>query len=99
MTMVQVVDDTQILEDQKTNLFHVRVVVLCFLMLFLDGIDNLGIAYMAPALSQAWRLGKGALGPVPEVPEAVHSSHLCSRRAEKALLFTPVWESSGESRV
>ncbi len=51
-------------DEQKTGLTHVRIVVLCFLMLFLDGIDNLGIAYVAPALSHAWHLTRGALGPV-----------------------------------
>jgi MFS transporter, AAHS family, 4-hydroxybenzoate transporter len=62
--MAQVVDVTEIIDEQKTGFFHIRIVVLCFLMLFLDGIDNLGIAYVAPALSQAWHLGRGALGPV-----------------------------------
>jgi AAHS family 4-hydroxybenzoate transporter-like MFS transporter len=63
-TMAQVVDVAQIIDEQKTGLGHIRIVVLCFLMLFLDGIDNLGMAYVAPALSQAWHLGRGALGPV-----------------------------------
>jgi len=62
--MATIVDVTEIIDEQKTGVFHVRIVVLCFLMLFLDGIDNLGIAYVAPALSAAWALGKGALGPV-----------------------------------
>jgi AAHS family 4-hydroxybenzoate transporter-like MFS transporter len=62
--MAQIVDLSQILDDQKTGRAHIRIVVLCFLMLFLDGIDNLGMAYVAPALSQAWHLGRGALGPV-----------------------------------
>ncbi|HEY6256527.1 MAG TPA: MFS transporter [Xanthobacteraceae bacterium] len=58
------VDVTDILDAQKTGLFHVRIVLLCALMLFLDGIDNQGIAYVAPALTQAWHLSKGALAPV-----------------------------------
>ncbi len=62
--MANVVNVGQILDEQKTGLAHIRIVVLCFLMLFLDGIDNLGIAYVAPALSEAWHLGRGALGPV-----------------------------------
>jgi len=60
-TSVDVID---ILDAQKTGRFHVRIVVLCALMLFLDGIDNQGIAYVAPALTQAWHLSKGALAPV-----------------------------------
>jgi MFS transporter, AAHS family, 4-hydroxybenzoate transporter len=62
--MAQIVDVAQILDEQRTSWTHIRIVVLCFLMLFLDGIDNLGMAYVAPALSQAWHLGRGALGPV-----------------------------------
>ena len=58
------VDVIDILDAQKTRVFHVRIVVLCALMLFLDGIDNQGIAYVAPALTQAWHLSKGALTPV-----------------------------------
>ncbi len=58
------VDVTDIMDEQETGLFHVRIVALCALMLFLDGIDNQGIAYVAPALTQAWHLSKGALAPV-----------------------------------
>ena len=36
-TSVDVID---ILDAQKTGRFHVRIVALCALMLFLDGIDN-----------------------------------------------------------
>jgi len=36
---------------------------------------------------------------VPEVPVAVRTSCLSSREAGKALIFTPVRESSGESRL
>ncbi len=62
--MASVVDVTEVMDVQKTGLFHVRIVVMCALMLFLDGIDNLGIAYVAPALTQAWHLSRGALAPV-----------------------------------
>lgn len=58
------VDVTDIMDAQKTGLFHVRIVLLCALMLYLDGIDNQGIAYVAPALTKAWHLAKGELEPV-----------------------------------
>src|ERR1700724_2493353 len=58
------VDVTDIMDEQKTGVFHVRIVVLCALMLFLDGIDNQGISYVAPALTKAWNLTRGALAPV-----------------------------------
>jgi len=62
--MMQIVDVAQILDRQKTGVVQIRIAVLCFCMLFLDGIDNQGLAYAAPALTQAWHLGRGALGPV-----------------------------------
>src|SRR6202140_4254937 len=58
------IDVTDIMDEQKTGLFHVRIVVLCALMLFLDGIDNQGISYVAPALTKGWNLSRGALAPV-----------------------------------
>jgi MFS transporter, AAHS family, 4-hydroxybenzoate transporter len=58
------VDVTDIMDAQKTGFFHIRIVALCALMLFLDGIDNQGIAYVAPSLTKAWHLSKGELEPV-----------------------------------
>src|SRR5580704_8567770 len=58
------IDVTDIMDEQQTGLFHVRIVALCALMLFLDGIDNQGISYVAPALTKGWNLSKGALAPV-----------------------------------
>jgi AAHS family 4-hydroxybenzoate transporter-like MFS transporter len=58
------IDVTDIMDEQQTGLFHVRIVALCALMLFLDGIDNQGISYVAPALTEAWHLSRGALAPV-----------------------------------
>jgi AAHS family 4-hydroxybenzoate transporter-like MFS transporter len=58
------IDVTGIMDEQRTGPFHVRIVLLCALMLFLDGIDNQGISYVAPALSKAWNLSRGALAPV-----------------------------------
>ena len=36
---------------------------------------------------------------LPEVLVAVHTSRLSCRKAGKAQIFAPVWESSGESRL
>ena len=59
--MPQVVDVAKVLDEQKIGPVQIRIIVLCFLMLFLDGIDNQGIAYVAPALTKAWHLDRGAL--------------------------------------
>jgi len=62
--MAQTVDVGQLLDEQPFGWGQIRIILLCFLMLFLDGIDNQGISYVAPALSKAWGLERGALGPV-----------------------------------
>jgi MFS transporter, AAHS family, 4-hydroxybenzoate transporter len=60
----RVVDVGQFLDEQKIGPAQIGIVALCFLMLFLDGVDNQGIAYVAPALSRDWHLERGALGGV-----------------------------------
>jgi AAHS family 4-hydroxybenzoate transporter-like MFS transporter len=62
--MAGTVDVTEIMDSQKTGLFHIRIVAMCAVMLFLDGIDNQGISYVAPALTESWHLSRGALAPV-----------------------------------
>lgn len=37
---------------------------MCFAVLFIDGYDTQALGYIAPALSQDWKLARGALGPV-----------------------------------
>ncbi len=39
------------------------VFVLCFLIMFLDGLDTVLIGFMAPYIGAAWQLPKGALTP------------------------------------
>jgi len=43
---------------------HVRVALLCALVLFLDSFDSAALGYVAPALTEHWHLPRGALGPV-----------------------------------
>jgi MFS transporter, AAHS family, 4-hydroxybenzoate transporter len=59
--MAQVVDVGQLLDEQKFGWGQIRIILLCFLMLFLDGIDNQGISYVAPALTKAWHIERDAL--------------------------------------
>ena len=58
------IDVADIIDQQRTSAFQVRIVLLAWLALFLDGIDNQAIAYVAPALAASWHLTRGALGPV-----------------------------------
>lgn len=58
------IDVAAIIDEQRISVFQGRIVLMAWLTLFLDGIDNQAIAYVAPALSAAWHLERGALGPV-----------------------------------
>ncbi len=44
---------------QPLSGYQWRVVALCFLIVFLDGLDTAAMGFIAPALSQDW----GSIGP------------------------------------
>ncbi len=48
----------------KVGGYHIWVAFLCAAVVFLDGFDAQAIGYVAPAVSKAWGLKPGALGPV-----------------------------------
>src|SRR5690349_17323778 len=62
--MSKPVDVAEVIGSQPFGPFHVRIVVLCLMIQFLDGFDTQALAYAAPALREAWGLGPRDLGPV-----------------------------------
>jgi AAHS family 4-hydroxybenzoate transporter-like MFS transporter len=58
------VELVQLIDQLPVNRFHVRLVALCAAVVFMDGFDAQAIGFVAPSLSQVWRLAPGALGPV-----------------------------------
>src|SRR5688572_17592936 len=62
--MAKQVDVAEVIGTQPFGPFHVRIIVLCLLIQFLDGFDTQALAYAAPALRDAWGLGPRDLGPV-----------------------------------
>jgi AAHS family 4-hydroxybenzoate transporter-like MFS transporter len=62
--MAETVDVADIIDRQKIGRYQCLIALMAWLTLFLDGIDNQSIAYAAPALTNAWHLGRGLLGPV-----------------------------------
>ena len=62
--MAQIVDVAQTLDEQKTRPVHFAIALMAFLMLFLDGVDNQGLGFAAPAITKAWGLSRGAFGPI-----------------------------------
>lgn len=49
---------------QPLSGYQWRVVALCFLIVFLDGLDTAAMGFIAPALSQDWGIDRASLGPV-----------------------------------
>src|SRR5438270_11082271 len=58
------VDVTNLIDEQRISRFQIMVAGLCAAVVFMDGFDAQAIGYVAPGLSAAWKLQKGALGPV-----------------------------------
>lgn len=58
-----VCDISDVIERQKIGRFAVLLVVYIWFVMLIEGYDLAALAYAAPALSRAWHLGRGALGP------------------------------------
>ena len=50
--------------SKRSAAIQILVAALCAAVVFMDGFDAQAIGYVAPSLSAAWKLQKGALGPV-----------------------------------
>jgi AAHS family 4-hydroxybenzoate transporter-like MFS transporter len=59
-----VIDLVDFIDRQPVGRFHLRLLLACAAVLFLDGFDTQAIGYVAPALAKEWGLTKSALGPV-----------------------------------
>ncbi|CAG4883077.1 putative 4-hydroxybenzoate transporter PcaK [Georgfuchsia toluolica] len=62
--MATSMDIAAIIDRQKFGSFHLTVVGVSFLLMLVDGYDNISIAYIAPLLIQEWGVDKSALGPL-----------------------------------
>src|SRR5947207_8647216 len=59
-----IVDVAEFIDHRPIGGFQIRILLMCFAVLFIDGYDTQALGYIAPALSQDWKLARGALGPV-----------------------------------
>ena len=62
--MATCIDIATIIDKQKFGSFHLTVVIVSFLLMLVDGYDNISIAYIAPLLIKEWGVDKSALGPL-----------------------------------
>ncbi|MCU1716815.1 MFS transporter [Pseudomonas sp. 5P_3.1_Bac2] len=52
------------INEQPLSRYQWRIVLLCFLIVFIDGLDTAAMGFIAPALSQDWGIDRASLGPV-----------------------------------
>ena len=89
-------DVQSFINDQPLSRFQWRVVILCFLIVFLDGLDTAAMGFIAPALSQEWGIDRASLGPVMSaaligmVFGALGSGPLADRFGRKGVLVGAV---------
>lgn len=90
--------DVQVLINTRPlSRYQWRVVLLCFLIVFLDGLDTAAMGFIAPALSQDWGIDRASLGPVMSaaligmVFGALGSGPLADRFGRKIVLVVAVF--------
>ncbi|HEY4264019.1 MAG TPA: MFS transporter [Micropepsaceae bacterium] len=89
--MTKPVDVADIIDAQPVSFYQCLIAFMAWLTLFLDGVDNQSIAYVAPALTHDWGLGRGAL-------RTVFSSGVLGV-AIGALIIGPLADRYGRKRV
>jgi AAHS family 4-hydroxybenzoate transporter-like MFS transporter len=55
---------SQLVEEQKLGRFSIALLAWCFLIVLLDGYDQIAIAFAAPAIAQAWHVKAGSFAQV-----------------------------------
>ncbi len=89
-------DVQALINEQPLSRYQWRVVLLCFLIVFLDGLDTAAMGFIAPALSQEWGIDRASLGPVMSaaligmVFGALGSGPLADRFGRKGVLVGAV---------
>ena len=60
--MAKVIDIERVFDDQKIGSFHIKLLLLSFLVLMTDGFDLGAAAYAGPGILKEWNLSGGELG-------------------------------------
>lgn len=59
-----VLDVQSFIDNHRFSAYQWGILVLCFLIVAIDGFDTAAMGYIAPALVQDWGIEKASLGPV-----------------------------------
>lgn len=92
----QCLDVQSLINSSPISRYQWRVVILCFLIVFLDGLDTAAMGFIAPALSLDWGIERASLGPVMSaaligmVFGALGSGPLADRFGRKVVLVGAV---------
>ena len=62
--MAHSIDVAKRIDEKPIGRLQIWAILLCAVVVFSEGFDAQAIAYVAPSISAAWALDKGALGPV-----------------------------------
>lgn len=58
------IDAQAIINDAPISRYQWLIAIVCFLIVFVDGIDTAAMGFIAPALAQDWGIDRSQLGPV-----------------------------------
>jgi AAHS family 4-hydroxybenzoate transporter-like MFS transporter len=89
-------DVRDFINSQRFSPYQWLILILCFLIVAVDGFDTAAIGYIAPALVQQWGVAKPALGPVLSAAlfglagGALFAGPLADRFGRKAVLVLSV---------
>ncbi len=92
-----VTDVQALIDGQRFTGYQWLILVLCFLIVAIDGFDTAAIGYIAPALVQDWGIEKAALGPVMSAAlfglafGAIFAGPLADRVGRKKVLVLSVF--------
>ncbi|MFI8481007.1 MFS transporter [Pseudomonas sp. NPDC078700] len=90
-------DVQSFINAQPLSRYQWRIMILCFLIVFLDGLDTAAMGFIAPALTQDWGIDRASLGPVMSaaligmVFGALGSGPLADRYGRKVVLVVAVF--------
>jgi AAHS family 4-hydroxybenzoate transporter-like MFS transporter len=85
------VNVTSFVDARKVSPFQILIVVLCFLIVAIDGFDTAAIGFIAPAIRAEWNLSPAQLAPL-------FGAGLCGLMVG-AFLFGPLADRIGRKRV
>lgn len=58
------IDAQALINNAPVSKYQWLIAIVCFLIVFVDGIDTAAMGFIAPALAQDWGIAKADLGPV-----------------------------------